>query len=296
MTLYEIKYNEAQLNDKIVYYDYLLYKEAICWKSFINNDWHRPLQIKRAMYNGKFLNKLPNYYFLGFPIKELIKSNYSSGLCHSCAVALSLCFDNFEIITCNLSNYADHYKEKTKNNTNEFEHTFLIININNQKVVVDTTWGIITDFNTYNQIFGLKNIRVISSNELASNDIYQYIKNRKDIKWRLYNDEYEEEINKYMTMVRNYRNSNNKQLEDFIRRCLLTTSNNNVMYDLMQSHELKGIISYHIDYPNFNMMSLIDDEHDFLVDSANEETRKRNKQVLENYYNKEEEKSKIKVK
>lgn len=99
-----------------------------------------------------------------------------------------------------------------------------------------------------------------------------------------------------MTMCMNYKNSNNKHIEDFIRRCLLTTSNNNVMYDLIQSYELKGIINYHIDYPNFNMMSLVDDEHDFLVDSTNEETKKRNKQVLDNYYNQKEEKCKLKYK
>ena len=101
--------------EKIVYYDYLNYKRAAgWWTGLINDDWNRPSVIQKAKYNGEFLHNLPYYYFLGFPIKELLKVSYANGHCHACAVALSLYFDDFEIITCNLQNYASHYNIKSE--------------------------------------------------------------------------------------------------------------------------------------------------------------------------------------
>ena len=127
-TLYEKRMKNAQDNDKVVFYDYLMYKRACgWWTGLINSDWNRPCKIERAKYHAAFLQNLPNYYFLGFPIKELLKSCYSGGYCHACAVALSLCFDDFEIVTCNLKNYADHYNQKSDRKINGFEHTFIIV-------------------------------------------------------------------------------------------------------------------------------------------------------------------------
>lgn len=43
MTKYEKLIEEAQNADKVVYYDYLLYKRASGWfTGLINSDWHRP--------------------------------------------------------------------------------------------------------------------------------------------------------------------------------------------------------------------------------------------------------------
>ena len=73
MDRFELKLQNAQQNDEIVYYDYLLYKSAVGW--YIGEkqkSWHRPFDIKKAKYNADFLQHLSNYYFLGFPIKELL--------------------------------------------------------------------------------------------------------------------------------------------------------------------------------------------------------------------------------
>ena len=46
-SLYEIRLKHAQDKDKIVYYDYLMYKRgAGWWTGLINSDWRRPCKIK----------------------------------------------------------------------------------------------------------------------------------------------------------------------------------------------------------------------------------------------------------
>ena len=297
-SLYEIRLKHAQDKDKIVYYDYLMYKRGSGWcTGLLNDDWRRPCKIKRAKYNAEFLKNLPNYYFLGFPIKELLKSPYSDGLCHACAVALSLYFDEFEIITCDLTNYTAYYNKHSEDRKREqYEHSFILVNIDNKKYVIDSTWGIITDYNTYKHIFGVKNVRTLSSNELKNNIIYQYIKERKNIKGPdIYNDEYSKEIHKYMAMCENYKNPDNKHLEDFISRCLFRTSNSTCMWNIMSSRETKVMIDYQIDYPDKNMLSIVDDEHDFLIESPYKDTIERNKRVLESYHSKKKKSLKEKV-
>ena len=276
MTLYEKKMSGAKENDKIVYYDYLMYKrESGWWETKHAGDWHRPYRIKKAKYNARFLKKLPDYYFIGFPIKELIKSFCSDSLCHACALALSLYFDEFEIITCNLSNYNNHYNKRHKDERKkEFEHSFLIVTIDNKKCVIDTTWGIITDYDTYNDIYALDNIRIISSKDLKNNEIYSFIKERKNI-----SDSSQSYIlNKYLKMCKNYKNSDNKHLEDFINRCLVITSNSECMKVLWYRLRKK------IDYPTISMISTENDEFDFLLDSPYTETKERNKRVLASYH------------
>lgn len=284
----------AQDNDKVVFYDYLSYKRAAgWWIGFVNDDWNRPSKIERAKYYAAFLQNLPDYYFLGFPIKDLLKTCYSKGYCHACAVALSLCFDEFEIITCNLANYADHYNQNSDRKIDEFEHTFIVVDLEGKRTVIDTTWGMIADYDTYKYIFNINNIRSISSENLENEAIYQYIKARKyDIgpsyESELHEDEkyreYSSMIHEYMDMCKNYSNSNNKHLQDFMNRCLYRTSNSTCLYNWRMSQYFKSIIDYQIQYPTTNLFSLTDDEFDSTLESPYKNTKVRNARVLENYH------------
>lgn len=294
MTFYEKKIKEAQDADKIVYYDYLAYKRAAgWWTGLINDDWHRPQEIKRAKYHADFLQNLPNWYFLGFPIKELLKSCYSAGYCHSCAIALSLCFYDFEIITCNLKTYADHYSEKSNEKVNDFEHTFIVININDRKMVIDTTWGMITDFNTYNGIFKINKVRKITSSEIKKTKIYKFIEARKNIPGPSYESEikdteeyekYRSELHEYMNMCKHYINIKNLHLQDFMNRCLFRTSNSTCLWNWRCSLEYKSILDFRIEYPKTDMLSIECDEFDMIIDSRCQDTKEINSRILENYH------------
>lgn len=304
-TKFESNLEWAQECEKVIYYDYLNYKRAAGWWSGLrNDDWHRPLVIEKAKYNGEFLHNLSDYYFLGFPIKELLKFNYANGHCHACAVALSLYFKDFEIITCNLKNYAEHYTIKSKNSNNgsrklnEYEHTFLLINLNGKKTVIDTTLGLITDYDTYKIIFNPNKIRTITSEEFENVEPYQYIKSLKDYKgaplgfnevydkekneWFPIKEEieYREIIDKYMDMCRNYTNTENTHLQDFINRCLFRTSNSTSHWNWRNHLEYRDE-SY---YPKTTLSSLEDDEFDEILDGVYQDTIDRNKRVLENYH------------
>ena len=77
MSTYRERMIQAQNEEKIIYYDYLGYKEGAGWYRGMADDWHRPEKIIKSKYNSGFLLGLPNYYFLGFPIKELLDITYS---------------------------------------------------------------------------------------------------------------------------------------------------------------------------------------------------------------------------
>ena len=302
MTTFEEKMKLANEEEKIVYYDYLNYKIAAGWRDgFISGDWTRPTVIKKAKYNGEFLDKLPDYYFLGIPIKELLKITYSEGRCHSCAVALSLYFDDFEIMTCNLKNYAEYCTIKSGKQIKDYEHTVLLTDMNNKKIVIDTTFGFITDIDTYKNIFDPNKIRIITKKELEETIVYQHIKSlinykgspvgfnekydKEKGKWVPIDEEikYTETIQKHMEMCSNYVNSNNEHLQDFIRRCLFRTSNNHTFWDWKGNLEFKhGNLKYV--YPTIKLSSLEDDEFDYNLYSTRKETIEKNNRVLENYH------------
>lgn len=304
-TKFERNLEWAQENDKVVYYDYINYKRAAGWWSGLrNDDWNRPTVIQKAKYNGEFLHNLSNYYFLGFPIKELLKFDYAKRHCHACAVALSLYFKDFEIITCNLKNYANHYTIKSKNSFNgnqkldEYEHTFLLIVLDGKKTVIDTTFGFITDYETYKIIFNPNNIRTITSEQLKDVEPYQYIKTLRDYKVDLncfhqiyikeknewITTEEEKEFDKiildYMDMCKNYANNENFHLQDFINRCLFMTSNSTSHWHWRIHLEYGD----KLEYPQIILSALEDDEFDERLDGVCKDTVERNKRVLENYH------------
>lgn len=306
MTIFEQNLETAQNEEKIVYYDYLSYKRAVgWWTGLLNDDWNRPTIIKNAKYNAEFLLNLPQYYFLGLPIKELLKHSYANGHCHSSTVALSLYFNDFEIITCNLKNYADFQAVQSGRKIEEYEHTFLLIYLNDLKIVIDTTFGFITDFETYKKIFNPNNIRIITSEQIKKVKPYRYIKSLKFYKgsplvfnevydkdkkkWYLTEEEqtYQRIIQKYMDMCRNYKNEQNPHLSDFISRCLLKTSNSQCLWNWKNRLIFNEIGNTKYIYPQINLFSLDDDESDENLYSPYQDTIARNERVLRSYHNQE---------
>lgn len=166
---------------------------------------------KIVYYDYQFINQLPNYNFLGTPIKELLNNDYSS---HECVLALSTYFKEFEIITCNLGS-----SEK---------NSILKININNKNIIIDTTFKFITDVSTYYNIFEPTNIRTIKSEEINNTLLYKYIKYYKN------NNRINTNIlNKYFEICSNYNDYNNSNLEYFISLYLHSPSkiNKKLLYN-----------------------------------------------------------------
>lgn len=91
-------------------------------------------------------------------------------------------------------------------------------------------------------------------------------------------------IQEYMDMCKNYSNSNNKHLQDFMNRCLYRTSNSACLDDWRMSQHFKSIIDFQIQYPNADLFSLTDDEFDFILESSYKDTKETNSKVLENYH------------
>ncbi|MCH5167303.1 MAG: hypothetical protein J1F35_05360 [Erysipelotrichales bacterium] len=288
MTKFEKNLLNAQNEDKIIYYDYLSYKKAAGWTSgAVVDDWRRPMIVKKAKYNGNFLNSLPDYYFLGIPIKELLKSTYASGFSAACTVALSLCFDDFEIITCNLANYAEH----TKNDY--FESTFLVVDIDGVKTAIDPTFGFITDYDTYNEIFNLQEIKKISSDQVKDTKTYDHIKSLRDYvgpeiskdnvlvlqkgSWSptLAHEMYEMVLDEHMyfcegdaKIIRENKEDDKALtmddvvLADFIGRSLLATSTKGCIISWRRKYNNKDVGNARFIYPATVLNSLEDDEKD----------------------------------
>ncbi len=289
MTDYSYRMKYLKDNDKVSFYDYITYKrEAGWWCGKYQDDWHRPKEIKKTLYNA-FLTRLPDYYFLGFPIKELLKSSYSNGYCYTCSLALSLYFDDFEIILANLKNYANHCKKVFQFNYQEYPHAFLKAKINNHEYIIDTTWGMITDYDSYDYLFSLEDIKKITSKDLDNTKVYQYLKKMKKIKSPSYKDREKEEyidylndLNKYVKYCYEYK-SDNLVLEDFIRSCLIADRIESTILYWQEKYYYKKDLCDRVNFPKENMLSTIDDRNDFLLDSNNIKTKEENNEVLELY-------------
>lgn len=292
MDIYLERMEESNNNDKIIYFDYINYKLAAGWFQLITRtDWHRPKKIKKAKYDGTFLENLPKYYFLGIPFNKLFRLEYSSRSCHSMALALSMCFDEFEIVTANLKNYWEYYYKHTHSKIGKFEHTFLVVNIDGKKMIIDTTWGMITDYDTYNYIFDLQDIKIISSDEIKKTEIYQFMQENKYLKGpseeseRIKDEEwenYDKIIYHHMDLCKNYKNENNPHLQDFFNRCIYITSNISTVehWRLSQQFEYRRVFTY----PTIKMDSLVDDEFDNNLFSSEEKTNIRNQEIAANYH------------
>jgi len=292
MELYLERMEKARNDNKMIYFDYINYKLAAGWFQLIDRtDWHRPKEIKKAKYDGTFLENLPKYYFLGIPFNRLFRLQYSGGSCHSMAFALSMCFDEFEIITANLKNYGEYYCKKTNQKDEKFEHTFLVVNLEGKKMVIDTTWGMITDYETYDYIFDLQDIKTISSEDIKHTEIYKFMIENKYLKGPSYESEikkdeefkrYSDIVEKHMDLCQSYNNEQNPHLQDFFNRCIFRTSNNTTVWHwrLHQQFEYMNVFTY----PTIKMESLVDDEFDNNLFSSIEKTNIKNQEIKENYH------------
>lgn len=171
-------------------------------------------------------------------------------------------------------------------------------------LVIDTTFGFITDFDTYKKIFNPNKIRIITLKQLEKVTPYQYIKSLKYYKGALleFNEvydevkkewfptkeriEYQKIINEYMDMCSNYINNENKHLQDFINRCLYRTSNSTSHSNWRTCLQYK-IANARYEYPQINLSSLEDDEFDETLYSTYKDTIEKNKRILESYHNKQ---------
>lgn len=219
MTLCEERLDEAYEKGLITYYDYKVYEQ----------------EGKKANYDNEFIDKLPDLYFLGCPIKEIIKNDWSDGKCHALSVAIGLCFDNFKIVTCNLKHYNEFLNYyKTGRFNCEFEHSFTLVEINGKQMAIDPVFCMITDYDTYKYIFGVEAKYVLDSEKLKETEpikfIIKHIKDKApDIGKKTDNPKneqlYQDEINEYVGLCLNYKNYESFYLENFIKKCLLPTSN-----------------------------------------------------------------------
>lgn len=80
-----------------------------------------------------------------------------------------------------------------------------------------------------------------------------------------------------MQLCKNFLNSDNSALQDFINRCLFKTSNSFYIWDRRNCFQTKVVIDYQIEYPNYDMNSIKCDEFDFVLDSPYEKTKKEMK-------------------
>lgn len=76
----------------------------------------------------------------------------------------------------------------------------MLINLDGKKTVIDTTFGFITDYDTYKIIFDPNKIRIITSKQLEKVQPYQYIKSLKNYTGAPlgFNELYNEEKNGFL--------------------------------------------------------------------------------------------------
>lgn len=167
-----------------------------------------------------------------------------------------------------------------------------------KKIVIDTTFGFVTDYETYKFIFNPNKIRTISSEQLKNVEAHQYIKSLKHYKidlncfhqiyikekneWVTTKEEreFDKIIYSYMDICKNYTNNENIHLQDFINRCLFRTSNSTSYWHWKINLEYGN----ELEYPSITLFSYEDDEFDERLDGSSENTIERNKKVLENYH------------
>ena len=288
-TTYKIELEKAIDEDKVIFYDYLMYKKQAGWCTGFgrNDDWSRPRVVKKARYNPKLLYDVGLNYYLGIPISDLIRAWWASGSCHACALALTLVFDDSKIVTANLTNYLKYRNIQEEQRgykiSDSFEHSFLLINNNGVDRVIDTTWGFITDYETYNKIMGLEDIRIIKKEEISKTKAYEILlRNCKSIipypdyiNPQEYEEFEEKELIEFEKACKEYENKDNVHLQDFLNRCVYRTSHRNCVERWANNVYDKSFINYR-DYPKEEMFSLEDDKYDDFLYSTNKKTNEEN--------------------
>lgn len=311
MEYFEDKLEYLKQNDLFIYYDYFAYKCSAGWHTGIgpNDDWHRPTKIKYSRFDATLFNLLPDYTFFGYPIKEYIKTLNSRSECHICILALSLCFDSFKIInadyhnTHRVKNYENkwindkiHTVETYKEVEEKGKHSALLVNLNGREVVIDTSYGAITDYESYKWLLNLKNINIFESDVVKQTAFYQFMKGNIHLSVpssssELSEDEeylaYKKQILEFQELILGYANETNKEFQHFITKDIGQYMTNFFFWDKRTEVQYR-FNSYNemVEYPNFNMFSLTDDEFDMKLESKCDRTKKENAMKLANYHNK----------
>ena len=187
-----------------------------------------------------FVSVLPNYTFLGIPIKRLVQHDCSNGYCYSIVLALSLCFDDFKIVTAELDNYAEYYRNH--GHKTNYKHCFLLLP---NDTVVDTTFGIVCPKEIYAKIFKPSSCKYITSEELKDCDLYQYIQELKTSTYdkifpqfknvelgnAMDTDEYWNFFMEWQNKNLAYKNLQNSNMEDYFTKHISRTSNPHCLWN-----------------------------------------------------------------
>lgn len=211
MSKYEDVLNRLNNENKIIYYDpsnFLHYNLSLS-----KEDKDKLLKKIDALYTSSFIDNLPDYKIFGTKIKDLIKFSFSNGNCHFCSFILSLCFDDFEIETANLYNYAKHHNNDPLKDEywEDFIHSFLIVKYNDEKYVIDTTFGFITKYKDYKELFDLRDEHVYSSELVRSTLLYKYLDFYKNSDDKLNKSE----LYQYLSLCEEY-HGDDKKFQYFI--------------------------------------------------------------------------------
>lgn len=296
MSLMDQELSNAQNNDQVWFFDYVSYKYAVGWKrGLIRSEWFKPKRPRKAFYFADFRNNLPNYYFLGFKIKHLIKFCYINGCCYAGAVALSLCFDNFKICTAKLKNVEEVWSRWK----GEY-HGFLILEKDGVEYVVDTTFGFICSFDVYKRIFAPYEIQQFSSNEIKASEPYKFLEKYKSdaSAWKFFcskkdkqdgykaynllfypekddqNIHFVDKVEEFSRLCNEYVNVENPMLQEFFNNKLYKVSTLRWIQSWFKTKidesdpTYAGVLTSGIHYPEVNLNSILDDEKDFFIKTA----------------------------
>lgn len=251
---FEKTFSKLIREDKIIYYDIDSYSKFDLYME-LENDY------PSVTFDRSLIENLPDIYFFGINIKDYLNHTFSNGRCHLCSFLLSLCFPDCKIVNGNLKEYVKHNNLRASyaNKWHDFNHSFIVVNINNVEYVIDSTFGFIVDFASYKELFDLKIDFEIDGQSLKSNNIYNYCLTNKN-NHIIANDN---EINKFINKCQNFKSDNNN-LQIFLSEYIL--------YSLkyLSNDEL----NYFIDYINKKKIQLNNDAY-YLLLQNNSKTRIR---------------------
>lgn len=284
MMTFEQKLTKYIEEGKIVFYDYLQYKKAAGWKNTVPGDnWERPLIVKPAFYNASFLHNLKDKYYLGLPIKEILKSTYSKKRSSLAVLALSLYFPKFIIVNFEASSCFDYFKEHFNFKTEDcINHTVLLVDLDGTKAIIDTTLGIITDLSIYEDLFKLTLSSTITSDALKETDTYTYLKKYANDDYKKFSD-YESILDEFMFICETEANIMSKKpltnddlnLRKFLSEQVLTQSNKGSMIALNNALKNFFLGNGRYQYPDKNMYSLTDDNDDTCLYNIYDDSKKQ---------------------
>lgn len=115
----------------------------------------------------------------------------------------------------------------------EYEHSFALVELGGKQVVIDPVFCMITDYDTYKYIFGMVPKFSFDKKKLESTEpirfIIEYLSEQApDISKRNEMPEkemqFKEKLRKYIDLCKNYENVEDFNLQSFIRKYLLPTS------------------------------------------------------------------------